>query len=1455
MRKILTVTLAFLIFLSVLAYIPSHLPSNLSNLIIPSIPEAHANPGTFGLTSTGSTSYPTSYVGDHSTGTGAGAAGYLHAKKFTLTAPATLTKIGVYSIAAGNVKVGLYADSAGYPGALLISPVASAVTANQYNDVSVGPYYLDAGSYWLATIFDTNGVMSYIAGGATGEYYHDNPPSGYPSPWPDPFYSGATGNADSWKLYGVTVAIKGYIKGTKATLTETATSFDKISFYSHSATGNVRLAIFDNASPKALIWESASTALSANAWVDVTITGVTNKAAGTYWLCWQYDNVASAPSYTAGSAGDGFYKAQAYGAYPSTISGETSSSEKWSVYITYSTNVAPTNGAGSITDMDDTNNLYAQKKLYTGSSVHNDADGWNDATKGINYVEFRIKQDAATRASFRYTVQTATFSTPTGSTEWTLDATSSASGSGTQLTMTWKFMAQWDAVEESGVEIELYVIDQGGLSDTDTAQTNYADVVTRLVTSGLTVDDSRVNVGATVTISGTVYYGNNPASNTASTSYPPDAEFTSVSIHNSAHATFATDTTIVNGAFSVSAAIPNTVQSNTYHVYINMADSDYTDADAVDGDTVAVIGDRIRIDSLSATDGRIDIGTQGEWYGTASLEYDGHVLGSGDSLSLGGYTFTWDAGQSRWEATDTKATVQAVTINTFTSGNEATYGITVGNINSKTATIIWDNIVVSNKGVTDSRTNINEYEQYWFTLRSQYDSTPIQSGTVTLNGTLSATWSATNSRWEYNTTKATVQTQALYVASINWDTYGITSLSSQTSNSTSIIWDRLEFVSVSVDDSRINVGGTFELRYQIRYDFDDVTFDSSKGSITGFVWDSVNSWWDKTVTGSSSVTSTNYDETYVSITDSTYGLTAKQDVSGVNVITDRIRIDTLSAVDSRVDINTQITFYATASLEYDGHALGSGDSFTLSGYAFSWDSADNRFETTETKSSVTSVTINAFDSGSEATYGITSGNINSKTVTGIWDRFEIVSIAANDTRINVESTFKLQYQIQYDYDDVTFDNTKGSILGFTWNATSSRWEKNVTGSSSVVFTNYDETYITISDSTYGLTVKQDVAGVNVITDRIRWDTISASATSISLGATAQLRVTASLEYDNHVIGLGDSLSIEGLALTWDSTDNRWEVYPDPQSTAQSITYDSISGSEATYGITTVNNNGKTITLTWSGVAAGGAIALSVLPLSTVEGTTTLFSISTSPTDLNCTVTYSGAGLSGTIYVQGNGTVTLTPSTYGNLVWTATYTGYTEGTTTVTVKSRTYLGGGGGVSPPVEEFALSMPTPENITTSPGQRIKVEVPIVWYGKYLYVTAINLTSSPELKCSLITKVPMDTTLIGGNIEFYLYVPDTTKVGIYNIHIDLTAVHEGKVYTQPKDIRVKVQKEVISVSWLDSTRTWLTQNPWIFLPIALIPAGVIVHIYRVSSEGRKKPSRKEKEKTLLQRIEKYFG
>lgn len=151
----------------------------------------------------------------------------------------------------------------------------------------------------------------------------------YANPWVM-FYSGAE---------------QGFIKGTKMTLTNLA-AVSNVVFYSHAAAGNIRLGIYDNGSPKHLLWQSGAISnTAAGAWITAPIVagtpGNVDLAPGIYWLAWQVDTTDDVPSYTAGTNGAGFFVSQSFGNFPGTLAGEQSSSETWSEYLNYAPPAAP----------------------------------------------------------------------------------------------------------------------------------------------------------------------------------------------------------------------------------------------------------------------------------------------------------------------------------------------------------------------------------------------------------------------------------------------------------------------------------------------------------------------------------------------------------------------------------------------------------------------------------------------------------------------------------------------------------------------------------------------------------------------------------------------------------------------------------------------------------------------------------------------------------------------------------------------------------------------------------------------------------------------------------------------------------------------------------------------------------------------------------------------------------
>ena len=150
-----------------------------------------------------------------------------------------------------------------------------------------------------------------------------------------------TANSSVSKLETLTYSAKGAVAATRMTLSEYA-DVTELRFFSHSAAGNLRFAIYDSSTDKKLLWQSSSVAnTAAKAELAVPIsTGTPSTlrlAPGSYYLAWQSDVIANVASYTPGGFGDGFLAAQTYGPYFATIplSSQTFNSDRYTEYIAY----------------------------------------------------------------------------------------------------------------------------------------------------------------------------------------------------------------------------------------------------------------------------------------------------------------------------------------------------------------------------------------------------------------------------------------------------------------------------------------------------------------------------------------------------------------------------------------------------------------------------------------------------------------------------------------------------------------------------------------------------------------------------------------------------------------------------------------------------------------------------------------------------------------------------------------------------------------------------------------------------------------------------------------------------------------------------------------------------------------------------------------------------------------
>jgi hypothetical protein len=150
-------------------------------------------------------------------------------------------------------------------------------------------------------------------------------------------------SANPWSMFH-SGSQKGFIKATKV-IVPSAAMVSNVWFYSHTAAGNLRLGIYDNNSPKNLLWQSGVISNTAAGWITTPVVAGQPSTLvllpGAYWLSWQVDTTYDVPSYLPGTNGAGFILSQNFGSFPATLSSGQSSAETFSMYLDYAQPAAP----------------------------------------------------------------------------------------------------------------------------------------------------------------------------------------------------------------------------------------------------------------------------------------------------------------------------------------------------------------------------------------------------------------------------------------------------------------------------------------------------------------------------------------------------------------------------------------------------------------------------------------------------------------------------------------------------------------------------------------------------------------------------------------------------------------------------------------------------------------------------------------------------------------------------------------------------------------------------------------------------------------------------------------------------------------------------------------------------------------------------------------------------------
>jgi len=331
-----------------------------------------------------------------------------------------------------------------------------------------------------------------------------------------------------------------------------------------------------------------------------------------------------------------------------------------------------------------------------------------------------------------------------------------------------------------------------------------------------------------------------------------------------ATATYAYDGSNYDGTLvlNYTTFVHNTVGRWGYTVTSALGDDSYGITVILSNDVTSCIWDALDIYMIGPVDSRIDVGEAATGISaSATYVYDGAVYDG--TLNLNSTVFVHN------EPGKHGYTVASAV-------GDDSYGITAIRNNDVTF-CIWDRIIVVEYWTSGNRINMGTAVGVNVTLRFEYDSAPVVSGIVTING--HTAHHIAGGMWSTEVTRATLGQEVFDTVVSSGNAYGI-SLVNQNSQSTSVIWDGVKVYDLACPDWAM-VDEQFEVIFRARLAYDGHALSGDDTVIladTAAVWN--GSWFVVALsysTPGSRVLFVN------STSESTYGITALSSNPSVTV--------------------------------------------------------------------------------------------------------------------------------------------------------------------------------------------------------------------------------------------------------------------------------------------------------------------------------------------------------------------------------------------------------------------------------------------------------------------------------------------------------------------------------------------------------------------------------------------
>ena len=625
--------------------------------------------------------------------------------------------------------------------------------------------------------------------------------------------------------------------------------------------------------------------------------------------------------------------------------------------------------------------------------------------------------------------------------------------------------------------------------------------------------------------------------------------------------TYDYDSAIYEGSFNLNNTVFQyaTAQKQAYYVTSVNGDDAYAITAISSFDVTWCIWDSLTVTITNPTDQRINIGENASGIVVTAL-YDYDSTPYDGILTLNNTVFTYAVvGRQGYAAASA-------------AGNDA-YGITVIRVNDQTW-CIWDQVVVVSYSSDDSRINVGASSSCHVILHYDYDEAIVVDGTVTVNG-VGATYSGSSGVWDFSEIKVAVQLFTYDSVLVSGNTYGIDT-ADQNGRSLGQIWDRVQVQSYTVTDSRVNVGNNVNIDVILRYDYDDSFVTDGSVAINGLAatYQGLGVW--RAVDSESSVVSNTYN--LVMVSGNSNGISVvDQNSQSQQVVWDRIIVRGFTVVDARVNLNDIVNIDVELEYEYDSTDLMDG-SVSVNGVSATYQGL-GIWRITVAEASVTGSTYNSVSCAGNG-QGITAVYQNGQTQLVVWDQVAVRGYSVADSRVNLGTGVNVDVALEYEYDDSPVTDGAVAINGLSASHIGSGvWR--VTDTEIIVISNVYNAVV-CSGNSYGITnVNQNGQMQEVIWDQVTVRSYSASDTRDNVGDSIIVYVVLEYEYDDSDV-INGIVVVDGVTFTYTGSSGQWSATR-IQAAVTWETYDSVTVSGNTHGITSVNQNAQAIIIIWDRV--------------------------------------------------------------------------------------------------------------------------------------------------------------------------------------------------------------------------------------------------------------------------------